>query len=463
MSSVRSPISWLIPVLVFLATVGMLAPDELPAATHGIGGMPATFASVAKAARPAVCHIFAAQEPTAGNVPLQEFSRRFFRESPPRNRPRHSLGSGFIVSTDGYIVTNAHVIRDATRIRVRLANRDEYEAKLIGSDPKTDIALIKIQPTGPLPVIRLGSSAALEVGDWVLAIGNPFGLAQTVTAGIVSAKGRVIGAGPYDDFIQTDASINPGNSGGPLLNVDGEVVGINSAIFSRSGGNIGIGFAIPIDLGRHIVDQLRQHGRVVRAWLGVTVQNMTPSLAKSFDLDHPRGVIVADVVPGGPADRAGLRRGDVIIGYQGRAILETQHFPALVADTPVGSRVEVNVLRGRTERAFAVTVGQLPERKPPAQLAREEGWGLDVADLNPQLARRLGLPVAERGVVVTAIRPASSADDAGLRPGDMIRQVNRREVRTVRQYRTALAVDREQLLLLVQRGDNSWFVVLRRN
>jgi len=435
----------------------------LVAATHGIEGMPATFASVAKVARPAVCHIFAAQDAAAGTAPLDDFSRRFFGEVPPGNRPRRSLGSGFIISTDGYIVTNTHVIRDATRIRVRLANKDEYEAKLVGTDPKTDIALIKIQPRQPLPVLRLGSSAALEVGDWVIAVGNPFGLAQTVTAGIVSATGRVIGAGPYDDFIQTDASINPGNSGGPLLNVDGEVIGINSAIFSRSGGNIGIGFAIPIDLGRSIIDQLRQHGRVVRAWLGVSVQNMTPQLAKSFGLAQPRGVVIADVVRDGPADRAGLRRGDVIVGYQGRAILETQHFPAVVAETPVGTKVEVKVLRTGTERTFSVIVGELPEPKVVPKQASEAAWGLKVADLTPRLAGRLGLPPHAHGVVITAVTRGSSAGEAGLLPGDILREVNRQEIKTARDYRAAAATSREQMLLLVERGDRSSFVVLSRD
>jgi serine protease Do len=284
-----------------------------------------------------------------------------------------------------------------------------------------------------------------------------------VTAGIVSATGRVIGAGPYDDFIQTDASINPGNSGGPLLNVDGEVIGINSAIFSRSGGNIGIGFAIPIDLGRSIIDQLRQHGKVVRAWLGVSVQNMTPQLAKSFGLAQPRGVVIADVVRDGPADRAGLRRGDVIVGYQGRAILETQHFPAVVAETPVGTKVEVKVLRTGTERTFSVTVGELPEAKVVPKQASEAAWGLKVADLTPRLAGRLRLPPHAHGVVITAVTPGSSASEAGLLPGDILREVNRQEIKSARDYRAAAATSREQMLLLVERGDRSSFVVLSRD
>ncbi|MBI4515903.1 MAG: DegQ family serine endoprotease [Deltaproteobacteria bacterium] len=440
----------------------LLALAFMPGVAHGMEGPPPSFAAVAKAARPAVCHIFAAQAARAVHDPLEEFSRRFFGETPPKTEPRRSLGSGFVISRDGYIVTNAHVVREATRIRVRLADKQEYEAKLVGADEKTDVALIKIESRAALPVVTLGSSDALEVGDWVVAIGNPFGLAQTVTAGIVSAKGRVIGAGPYDDFIQTDASINPGNSGGPLLDLDGEVVGINSAIYSRSGGSVGIGFAIPIDMARHIIDQLRQHGRVVRGWMGVSVQPMTPELAHSFGLEQPQGVIIADVMRGGPAERAGLRRGDILLQYQGRAILEMQHFPALVADTAVGSRVEVRVLRHGEEKTFSVTVAELPEPKAETSRGAAADWGIAVADLTPSLARRLGLPPQLRGVVITGVESGSAADEAGLQPGDLIREAGRREVRSVREYQAALAAARATLLLLVQRGDFLSYVALRR-
>ncbi|MBI1813384.1 MAG: DegQ family serine endoprotease [Deltaproteobacteria bacterium] len=450
--------------LVVFAAVAHAALSTTSAHAHSSDAAPPSFAPVAKVARPAVCHIFAAQgaRPSAGGEPLEEFSRRFFGEAPPRNAPRRSLGSGFIISADGYIVTNAHVIRDATLIRVRLADKEEYDAKLIGSDPKTDVALIKIEPRGTLPTVRLGSSAALEVGDWVVAIGNPFGLAQTVTAGIVSAVGRVIGAGPYDDFIQTDASINPGNSGGPLLNLDGEVIGINSAIFSKSGGNVGIGFAIPIDLARRIIDQLREHGKVVRGWLGVSIQEMTADLAKSFGFDRPHGALIADVIPGGPAERGGLQRGDVIIEYQGHAVLDSQHFPTLVADTPVGSHAEVKVLRHGEEKSLTVAVAQLPEPKPQVRAATDSDWGLAIADLTPNLARRLGLPTQRRGIVITTVAPTSAAAEAGVQSGDIIREANRHEVSTVREYRTAIAGATDSLLLLLQRGEFSSYVALRR-
>jgi serine protease Do len=455
-AALEQRVSWRLACALSLAvTVSWTLPG------YALEGLPPSFSAVARQARPAVCHIFAEQAPPAGRNALEDFSRGLFREAPPRNKPRHSLGSGFIISKDGYIITNAHVVRGATRIRVRLADKDEYDAKLVGSDAKTDVALIKIEPRSQLPVVRLGSSAALEVGDWVVAIGNPFGLAQTVTAGIVSAKGRVIGAGPYDDFIQTDASINPGNSGGPLLNVDGEVVGINSAILSRSGGSIGIGFAIPIDLARHIADQLRAHGRVVRGWLGVGIQDMTPALARSFGLDRPQGVIVVDVNRGGPAEKAGLRRGDVIAEYQGHPVLDSHHLPALVADTPVGSRAQLRILRDKQEKTVTATVAELPEA-PPRKSARDQrDWGMDLADLTPSLARRLGLPAETRGVAVVGIEPGGPAADAGLAPGDLLLEVNRRAVRSVREFRAAAAVTQQDLLLLVQRGDLSSYVLLR--
>ena len=289
---------------VLTSLIGLATLLRVSSAT-AVAMVPESFSEVARAAKPTVVNIFSTrtvrpQGPTGDpNDPFNEFFRRFFGEMQPQRQ--QSLGSGFIVSKDGYIVTNAHVVQMADQIRVKLSNREEYDAKLVGVDDKTDVALVKITPHHELPVARLGDSETLEVGDWVVAIGNPFGFAQTVTAGIVSAKGRVIGAGPYDDFIQTDASINPGNSGGPLLNTQGDVVGINSAIISRSGGSVGIGFAIPVNTARRIIDELRQHGRVVRGWLGLSVQDVTPALAQSFGLDHPQGALVVDTDPGGPS------------------------------------------------------------------------------------------------------------------------------------------------------------------
>ena len=430
--------------------------------------VPDSFAGVARTAKPAVVNIFSTRTvraPGSTGDPSEDFFRRFFGESmPQRPQRQQSLGSGFVIGSDGYVVTNAHVVQQAEQIRVKLSNRDEYDAKLVGSDPKTDVALIKITPRDALPVVHLGDSDILEVGDWVVAIGNPFGLAETVTAGIVSAKGRVIGAGPYDDFIQTDASINPGNSGGPLLNAAGEVIGINSAIFSRSGGNIGIGFAIPINLARHVIDELREHGKVVRGWFGVSIQDMTPALAQSFGLERPRGALVVDVEPSGPAAKAGIERGDVIVEYNGSAIEESHQLPTLVADTAVGKAVDVRVLRHGDERTVRVTIVEQPSgRVARAEKAmRRPSWGLALADLSPGLARRFEVPQAVRGAMIRAVEPGSPSDEAGLEPGDVIRQVDRRPVTSARSCEAALERAGDKVLLLVQRGPTAGYFVLQR-
>jgi serine protease Do len=268
----------------------------------------------------------------------EDFYERFFGDMPQREFKQRSLGSGFIIDRDGYILTNNHVVEKAQSIKVRLSDEKEYDAKVVGRDPKTDIALIKINTRQNLPVAPLGDSDSLEVGDWLIAIGNPFGLEHTVTAGIVSAKGRVIGAGPYDDFIQTDASINPGNSGGPLFNLNGEVVGINTAIVS---GGQGIGFAIPINVAKELLPQLKTKGRVVRGWLGVMIQKVTPEIAKGFGLKESEGALVSDVMEGSPAEKAGIKRGDVIVSYNGKRIKEMDQLPKLVGTTEVGKKVKV--------------------------------------------------------------------------------------------------------------------------
>jgi serine protease Do len=435
-----------------------------------------SFAETAKAAKPAVVNISTTQKmeaqrrprpgptpgPFGGDDPFEEFFRRFFGERPPSAR---SLGSGFVISQDGYIVTNNHVIEGAETIEVRLTDHNEYQAKLIGTDDKTDIALIKIEPKGPLSVVTLGKSSDLQVGDWVVAIGNPFGLEQTVTAGIVSAKGRVIGSGPYDDYIQTDASINPGNSGGPLLNLKSEVVGINTAIFSRTGGNIGIGFAIPIDMARSIIDQLKTTGKVTRGWLGVAIQQVTPELGKSFGLEEARGALVAEVTTGGPAEKVGIERGDIIVEFNGEEVKDSHELPAMVANTAVGSKAEVKVLRGGKEKRFTVNLGELP-----AQIARagtgeeqEEGWGLTVADITPDIARRFQLE-SDKGVVITEVESDSPAGQAGLRPGDVIEEANRQTVSSVGDFTKAIeqGKGKETLLLLARRGTFSAFYALKK-
>ena len=324
---------------------------------------PDSFVSVVDGARPAVVNISTLRGQRAQRPdPFREFLERYFGERVPEE-PTQSLGSGVIVDPSGLVLTNNHVIEGARMIMVRLADEREVEAQVVGRDARTDLALLRLRDRGGFPTATLGDSDALRVGEWVVAIGNPFGLEQTVTAGIVSAKGRVIGAGPYDDFIQTDAAINPGNSGGPLLNTRGEIIGINSAIFSETGGSVGIGFAIPINLAKELIPQLKAKGRVSRGWLGVAIAPVTPDLAKRLGRPARDGALVAEVVPNGPAARSGVRAGDVIVAFQGKPIRRADELPRVTARAPVGSVVELKLLRGGEERAVKVKLGELPE--PP--------------------------------------------------------------------------------------------------
>ena len=333
-----------------------------------LGSKPFSFASVARRAMPAVVNIFTTQKvriqpfpaPFGRQDPLFErFFREFFPDM-PLEREQRSLGSGVIFDGDGFILTNHHVVANADEIKVKLSDTRELQAKFIGSDPRTDVALIQIDDKAGLPRAALGDSDQLGIGDWVLAIGNPFGLEQTVTAGIVSAKERVIGAGPFDDFIQTDASINPGNSGGPLIDMDGRVVGLNTAIFSRTGGSIGIGFAIPINLVRQIATQLKENKRVVRGWLGVATQDITPDLARVFGLESTDGAVISDIYRGGPAHTAGIRRGDVIVGLDGKKVKTSREVSRWVAETRVGDTVTVEVLRDGKRRSFPAKITEPP-------------------------------------------------------------------------------------------------------
>ena len=394
-----------------------------------------------------------------------DFFERFFDQMPQGDTPSKSLGSGFIIDKEGYIITNNHVIEGADEIRVKLSDKEEFEATIVGKDKKTDIALIKIAPPPGLPVVTLGDSDSLKVGEWVMAIGNPFGLDQTVTVGIVSAKWRKLGMGPYEDFIQTDAAINQGNSGGPLFNTRGEVVGVNTAIFSTSGGNIGIGFATPINLAKSVVKQLKEKGRVVRGWLGVIVQTVTPDLAKSFGLDQKEGALVADIDAAGPAATAGIRKGDIIVAFNGTLIKEMDQLPLLVAQTPVGSKGELTIIRDGKKISKAVEIGELKDEEGIAQ-ADEGGSddiGMELSDITDALARRYDIEEAE-GVLVTLVEPASPAAQAGVRPGDVITQVNRKDILNLEDYNKCLSDARKQkkdkILLLVARGESSQFVVI---
>jgi serine protease Do len=388
-----------------------------------------------------------------GNDPFDEFGE-------PHGR---SLGSGFIINAAGYILTNDHVIENGREIVVTAKNGNQYKASVVGRDAKTDIALLKINAGHDLPVAPLGDSDDVKVGQWVMTIGDPFGFDHTVTAGIVSAKGRFI-PGNYDDFIQTDAAINPGNSGGPLINVRGEVVGVNSAIFTRTGSNTGIGFAIPVNLVKEELAQLRENGKVVRGWLGIYVQRVTPAIAESLGLAEPRGALVAEVLNEGPAKSAGIKRGDVIAAYNGTSIEDSRELPLMVARTPLGHSATLRIVRDRKFLDLPVIITASREahlvaaaRKP---IEGSAPFGLTVKDLDPELAHDMGLPQS-KGVVVSSVQPGSSADAAGVRARDIIVEVNRHGVASVDAYQRAIKLGGgKAVLLLIKRHNSTVFVPL---
>ena len=446
----------------------VISSDNAFAATQELS----SFVSLAKKLSPAVVNISTSQtveaphsfpgpfpSPFGEHDPFGEFWRRFPYQGPFRQR---SLGSGFIIEADGLILTNNHVVTHAEKILVKLSDGRELEAKVIGKDPKTDIAVIKIDAAGKLPAVSLGDSNKLQVGEWVAAIGNPFGLDHTVTAGIVSAKGRIIGAGPYDNFIQTDASINPGNSGGPLVNTQGEVVGVSTAIFTRSGGNIGIGFAIPINLVKELLPELKAKGKVIRGWLGVSIQRVTPEIAESLGMEKARGALVTNVIDGSPADEGGIKTGDVIVEYNGETIDESSRLPLLVARTDVGKNTRLIVLRDGKKIPIIVTIDELKQEQVVASTSQAEKLGLAVQNVTPQIAVRLGLDRAE-GVVVRSVAPGSVAEDAGLRRGDVILEMDRKRIKDLSDFQKAVSNIKkdEVVLVLVDRGETTLFLTLR--
>ena len=450
--------------------------EEGSGAAAGAQPVVPAFVELSKHLKPAVVNISSKQtegkpapsrSPFGGEEsdPFQEFFDRFFggRGGSGRRRQRPSLGSGFIINSTGFIVTNNHVVEGAAEIKVTLATQEEFDATLVGRDPKTDLALIKVNSPKPLPTVPFGSSDTLEVGEWVLAIGNPFGLGHTVTSGIVSAKGRIIGAGPYDDFIQTDASINPGNSGGPLFNMRGQVIGINTAIIS---GGQGIGFAIPINLAKEVLLQLHTKGSVTRGWLGVAIQRISPDLLKAFNLEDTHGALVSDVMADGPAAKAGLQRGDVIVGFQGHKVQDSTELPRLVAAMAPGTKVQVEVVRGGKKMTVPVTLGTLTDDKETVAKLQpsdvEESIGLRVETITPELARSLRLDNA-KGVVVSRVTPDSPAAEAGVQRGDVVREVNRQPVTDLESYTEAtshLTPNAPALFLLERRG-SSLYVALK--
>ncbi|OAI51247.1 peptidase [Betaproteobacteria bacterium SCGC AG-212-J23] len=429
------------------------------------------FAAVVDANKAAVVNITATmfktsakapqiQSPFGGGEddPFEQFFKRFQGQGEVPQGPRQGLGSGFIVDPSGIILTNAHVVADADEVRVKLPDRREFKGKVAGIDPTTDIAVVKIDAKD-LPAVKIGDPARTRVGEWVLAIGSPFGFENTVTAGIVSATSRSLPEGSYVPFIQTDAAVNPGNSGGPLFNMKGEVIGINSQIYSRSGGFQGIAFAIPIDAAMNVEQQLLAHGKVERGRLGVGVQEVTQSLAKSFGLDRPRGALVSQVEPGSPAAKAGLKPGDVIIGVNGKAIEQSNQLPPLVAQIKPGAAAKIEVWRGGKTNEFTATVGAMQQAKTAKaeQGSPEAGGklGLAVRQLTPQERKESGI---EQGVVVEQV--GGPAARAGIQPGDVITAVNGTPVKSPQDLRSAAQRSKEGVALLVRRGDQSIFVPL---
>jgi serine protease Do len=454
------PFAWVLA----LTLGGLVA--ALPAGAVGVGDagtvmVPANFTRLAEIARPAVVNIRTVKTVNGGGPVFRHFFERgpfgdqdpfreFFGRGPMQEFKQRSLGSGFIVDASGFIVTNNHVVEDADQIKVRLYDEKEYDAEVVGRDPKTDLALIRIKADRKLEALPLGDSDQLPVGSWVLAIGSPFGLEQTVTAGIVSAKGRIIGTGPYDDFIQTDASINPGNSGGPLVNLQGEVVGINTAIVASGQG---IGFAIPVNLARGIIAQLKDTGEVSRGWLGVGIQNLTPELIEYYGLKEDQGALVTQVYEGDPADRAGIRPGDVIVGVEDTPVASSRDLSSAIANAGAGSTIKVQLRREGKDKTVQVKLSKRSETEPGAVRSekRSDDLGLQVGELTPELAERLGLDASQKGVVVMQVESGSKAEEAGIERGDVISEINRRVIDDLAAYGKVMdglkAGDTVQMLL----------------
>src|SRR4030095_1456641 len=449
------------------------APATTAAKSSEIAMVPANFTELAEMVRPGVVNIQVvkriknaafgsrgfSENPFDENNPFGDFFGPFSGRDSAAAPVQRGVGSGFVTSKKGYILTNNHVVEDANQIKVKLANGKEYDGKVVGRDPKTDLALVKIDGASDLQPVAMGNSDDLKVGSWVVAVGSPFGLEQTVTAGIVSAKGRVIGSGPYDNFIQTDASINPGNSGGPLINTKGEVVGINTAIIASAQG---IGFAIPVNMAKEIAPQLQEKGHVTRGWFGVSIQEMTPELAKSFGMKEKKGALVSEVVPGSPAEKAGIEQGDVIMEFDGKAVADSQDLPRMVASTPVGKSVNIKLWRNEKALDRQVRVGEMEETVEVTKTpAHDKTLGISVQNLTPAMAKRLRLK-SETGVVVTRVEPGSPAANAGIQTGDIIREVNRKAVKNVDDLVQKLEQTKDQnnILLLVQRGQNNLFAAV---
>jgi len=466
------------------------------APTALVPSAPGSFAGLVKQVFPAVVNVSTTEHPAASHMmqrgdmpfppgsPFDEFFRRFFDQQQPGGRgvPRggdddgdsspviHGAGSGFIIDPAGYIVTNNHVVKDADKITVTLNDGTEIPAKVVGTDEKTDLALLKVDTDKKLTAVEWGDSDAAQVGDWVIAVGNPFGLGGTVTAGIVSARGRDLHSGPFDDFLQIDAPINRGNSGGPTFDTSGKVIGINSAIYSPSGGSVGIGFAIPSNLAKGVIAQIREHGSVQRGWLGVQIQAVTPEMAEALGLDKAKGALVADVQEDSPALKAGLHQGDVILSYDGKPVNQLSDLPRLVADTPAGKTVPIEIQRDGKAQTVSVEIAKLKGTQQVAS-AEENGpsvddqLGLSLSALTPKVRREYGVSDDVEGVLVTGIREDGPARETGVGPGDVIVRVGSEAVKTpsevAKQVKAAKAADRNAVMLLINRQGDQRFVALK--
>ena len=435
---------------------------------------PESFSELAETVSPAVVNISTVktikgggpvfrhfyQNPWGDQDPFKDFFEKFFGDEQQREFKQRSLGSGFIIDKDGYIVTNNHVIADADEIKVKLNSGKEYDAKIIGRDPSTDIALIKIKADSNYSVVNLGDSDVLKVGEWVVAIGSPFGLEHTVTAGIVSAKGRVIGSGPYDDFIQTDASINPGNSGGPLINMKGNVIGINTAIIASGQG---IGFAVPVNMAKGVIKQLKEEGEVTRGWLGVGIQDINDEMAEYYGVKGKKGAMVSEVFPGDPADKAGIRTKDIILEVNGEKIETSRELTRIIAGFHVGEVVKITVLRDGKEKTFTVKIAKREETErvsrgmPPKE---QDVFGIGVSNLTPEIARRLNLRETQ-GVVVTGVQPNSQGEDKGIRTRDIIKEINHQSITTVDEYKDAIQKVKkgDTVSMFIKRANSGFFVI----
>jgi len=471
---------------VLLAMAILSAPLASPAFARGA---PDSFADLADKLLPTVVSIATSQtlkqpgpQASMPNIPPGSPLADLFKDflAPQKAAPRHvtSLGTGFIIDPSGLIVTNNHVIEDAEHITATLNDGTILPAKLIGRDEKTDLALLKVTTKKPLPAAKFGDSDHARVGDWVIAIGNPFGLGSTVTAGIVSARNRDISSGPYDEFIQTDAPINRGNSGGPLFDMDGNVVGVNSAIYSPSGGSVGIGFSIPSNLVRDVVAQLRQHGTLQRGWIGVRIQAVTSDLAEGLGLPSAMGALITDVTPKGPAAKAGIANGDVVLAFDGKTVGDSRVLPRVVADTPIGKTVPVDVLRKGHKQTVRLTVLKLTDDKPMHAPAPQKAapppvkgksklsdLGLSLAAIDADARAQFKLPKNLQGVVVTDVTPESPAAEKNFRPGDVIVQVSGQNVRTPADVSQHVEADvkagKKVELMLVNRGGDLAYVAVK--